>query len=564
MKNGLFSHLVTLSPCHLVIFCAAVLTGLNAIKPLHVDDTTYYFDAAQIAAHPFDPYGHVLLYFSDPLPALHVLAPPLLLYWWAGAIRLFGESPLPWKICLFPFTLLFVSGLFGLLRRFAAGVRMPLLIALVLSPVFLPSLNMMIDIPALALSLASLWLFFRACDNESPVFAVLAGLIAGLAMQTKYTAFLSLPVLFAYSLFQRKLRLGFAAALAAGLIFTSWETVLLLRYGESHFLYRLSQSGNVGEPKILLLGSLFPLLGGAVPTLALLALTVLSAPRWLLLAAAVLMVLPFQLLVCPESLSCGGRLYELADALFACNGAAALLSTGWAAWRLVATSGPLVRPMDDHQRGGCFLVHWLALEIVGYLAISPFPAVRRIMGTAIAATLVIGWLAGRSQLEAWRKNLLHGLVVVTALLGLGFFAVDYLEARSEQQAAYDAAQFIGQLHSQARIWYAGYWGFQYYAEKCGMKQIVPARNGAEEMPALLAPSRCRRGDWLVIPDDSIPQQELDLNRPELEPQGQLAFDDAIPLSTLMNYYAGAAPLRHRRGPRIVLRLFRVKDDFIAR
>jgi len=547
-----------------ILMLSAVLTGMNAAKPLHVDDATFYFNAAQIASDPFDPYGYVMLRWSDAVPALHALAPPVLPYWWAAAIRIFGDRPVLWKLWLFPFALIFVASLAALLRRFAPSVATPLLVMLVLSPVFLPSLNLMMDVPALALSLLALALFFRACDQNSLGLAVFAGLIAGLAMQTKYTAFLAPAIVLIYALLHRKSQLGLIAASIAGLGFAAWETALFFRYGESHFVYQLFQGDNGDQPKFVLVASLCPLLGGAAPTLALLALTVLPAPRWLLFLAALLAVLPFVLLVCPDAFSGSGRVYQLADALFACNGVVVLLSAGWIARRLVAASGRLAGRKHDSKRDAWFLALWFALELVGYVVISPFPAVRRIMGTTIAATLLIGCLADQSRLETWRRNVLYGLVVATVLLGLSFFTVDYLEARAEQQAAYAAVQLIHGEHPQARIWYAGYWGFQYYAEKCGMKQIVPLRNAEDGTPALLPSSHFHRGDWLVIPDESIPQQELDLDRPELEPEGHVTVGDAIPVATLMNYYAGAVPLRHHCGPRIVIRLFRVKNDSVAR
>ncbi len=547
-----------------IVMLSAMLTGSNAVKPMHVDDATFYFNAAQIASDPLDPYGYVMLRWSDAVPALHALAPPVLPYWWATAIRMFGDQPVLWKLWLFPFALIFVASLGALLRRFAPSVAMTLLVMLVLSPVLLPSLNLMMDIPAMALSLLALVLFFQACDQNSLSLAVFAGLIAGLAMQTKYTALLAPAIVLIYALLLRKIHLGLIAASIAGLVFAVWETALFFRYDESHFVYQLFQGDNGDQPKAVLLASLCPLLGGAAPTLALLALTLLSAPRWLLVLAALLAVLPFLLLVCPDAFSGGGRAYQLADVFFACNGVVVLLSVGWVARHLVAASSPLARAKHDSKRDAWFLVLWFALELAGYVAISPFPAVRRIMGTTIAATSLIGCLAHQSRLEGWRRIVLHGLVVVTVLLGFGFFTVDYLEARAEKQAAHAAAELIQREHPQARIWYAGYWGFQYYAEKCGMKQIVPLRYSGDEASALLRPSHLHRGDWLVIPDESVPQQELDLNRPELEPEGTIAVGDAVPFATLMNYYAGAVPLRHHSGPRIILRLFRVKGDFVAR
>jgi hypothetical protein len=556
--------LCAMKSCLSIALLTAALTGLNAVKPLHVDDATFYFNAAQTAYHPLDPYGFVMLRWSDAVPALHALAPPVLPYWWAAAIRMFGDRPVMWKLWLLPFALIFVSSLAALLRRFAPAVAAPLLVLMVLSPVFLPSLNLMMDIPALALSLLALVMFCRACDRNSPVLAVLAGLTAGLAMQTKYTALLAPAVLLVYSWLHSKWRLGIVAALVAGFVFSSWESLLYLRYGESHFIYQLFQGDNGEQPKVVLLGSLFPLLGGASPFIALLALTVLSAPRWLLVLAALALAFPFLLLLSPDNLSSDGRAYELATILFGCDGAVVLLSVGWAAFNLLATDRFPIHPRPDSDRTAWFLVLWLVLELAGYILISPFPAVRRIMGITIAMTLLIGLLASRASLGPRRSIAALGIVVVTALLGIGFFAVDYLEARAGQQAAYAAARLIHREHSQAKMWYAGYWGFQYYAEKCGMKQIVPLRNNDEQVASLLSPSRLKRGDWLVMPDKDIPQQELDLQRAELGPPVEIAVGDAVPLSTLMCYYAGSVPLRHRSGPRIVLRLYLVRDEFIAR
>ena len=551
----------------LALVLAVILTGVNAVKPLHVDDTTYYLDAAQIAAHPFDPYGYVLLYFSDPLPALHVLAPPVAPYWWAAALRLFGDRPLLWKLWLFPFALLFVASLGSILRRFAPDAAALLLVLLVMSPVFLPGLNLMIDIPALALSLTALALFFRACDGDSTTLVVFAGVTAGLAMQTKYTAFLAPALLLAYALLQRKIRLGLSAAVVATLVFAAWETALVVRYGESHFLYHAGQGGNSYDTKLYLLGTLFPILGGVASWLILLALTVLRASRRRLLLAALLLAVPY-LLVCFDwaDLSPFDSQPTLSDALFGVVGLVVFLSVAVVAWRVLrpAPSEPILSPFMPRGRIAWFLVFWFALELVGYFVLSPFPAVRRILGLTIAATLLIGHLANSSSLEPWRWNVLRGMAVATALLGLGFSGVDYLEARAEQQAAETAALRIRQQHPDADIWYTGYWGFQFYAEKAGMKQAVPRHPPDDRGLIDLPPSHFRKGDWLVVPHSAIPQQYLDFADEDRELMDEIAIADPVPLSTLIWYYAGAPPLRHLRGPRVVVHLFRFKRDLTPR
>ena len=118
--------------------------------------------------------------------------------------RTVGPEPYLWKLGLFPIALLFVWALHDLFRRFALGWEVALTWMTVLSPAFLPSFNLMLDVPALALSLASLALFLKALDNNHLPLAALAGLIAGVAMQTKYTAALAPVVMFIAALLQRR------------------------------------------------------------------------------------------------------------------------------------------------------------------------------------------------------------------------------------------------------------------------------------------------------------------------------------------------------------------------
>src|SRR5262249_26746418 len=221
----------------LVAALAALYTLLNAVNPLHIDDPAYYYSAAQLAEKPLAPYGFDIHWYDAPQPANTVLAPPLLPYWWSLALRLFGVNLFLWKMWLFPFAWLFVWSLDALFHRFARGLEAPLTLMTVLSPTFLPSLNLMLDVPALALSLTALVVFFRAVDRSSLAQAAAAGLIAGLAMQTKYTAFLTPAVIFLYVVLRGDLREFALWALAAGIaaaLFVAWEAYVAYHYNVSH------------------------------------------------------------------------------------------------------------------------------------------------------------------------------------------------------------------------------------------------------------------------------------------------------------------------------------------
>lgn len=130
------------------VVVALLFTLLNAVKPVLIDDTAYLYFARQIAAKPLDPYGFAIFWWDHPEPANQVLAPPVFLYYLALVLRTTGDDPFVWKLALLPWSLLLAFSLQALLRRFARGVERPFLVLLVLSPALLPSLNLMIDVPA--------------------------------------------------------------------------------------------------------------------------------------------------------------------------------------------------------------------------------------------------------------------------------------------------------------------------------------------------------------------------------------------------------------------------------
>src|SRR5262249_28103413 len=103
-----------------------------------------------------------------------------------------------WKLGLLPWAVLLVWAVYSLWRRFCPGLEEPGAWLVVLSPALLPSFNLMLDVPALALGLAALEVFLRAADRCSHALAACAGLLAGLAVQTKYTALTMPAAMFLY------------------------------------------------------------------------------------------------------------------------------------------------------------------------------------------------------------------------------------------------------------------------------------------------------------------------------------------------------------------------------
>jgi hypothetical protein len=575
---------------------AVLFTLLDAVKPLMIDDTAYRYYAVQAAEHPLDPYGFAVYWWSRPYVANEVLAPPGLAYWWAPAIRLFGEQPVLWKVWLFPFSFLFIWALHSLCRRFARGLEVLLIWMTVLSPTFLPGLNLMLDVPALALSLAALVLFIHACDRDSYALAGLAGVVAGVAAETKYTGLVVPATMLLYALAFGKLRLWPAAALLAAQIFVSWEMLIAVLYGQSHFLSAsrpVTTDAEFWERAGLLLwekaGLFWPLLAnlaGCAPAVVLLSLVGLRARPWAVALAACMSLLGFAMVAtltadftCKPVLSNSPFFspfegppaqFNLEEVVFGVLGAAGAtvvgIVVGRQVWLLNRDLSGLGRWRAN--RVGLFLVLWVGLELASYFALTPFPAVRRVMGVVLAGTMLAGHLASRTCRTPAQRRLLLGVSVFSGLVGLGFAGLDAWEAWTEKRLVEQAAT-LARAEEVDRVWFVGHWGFQYYAERAGMQPVVTWYSPGQrwylpdegDIP-LPPPSELRAGDWLVVPDWRLTQQRLVIDETRTEAVYWLSVSDPVPLRTIMCYYAGYVPLEHRSEPtRLEVQIFRVTADW---
>jgi hypothetical protein len=589
-----------------LLLLTALHTFGNAFKPLHIDDAAYYYYARQASRQPLDPYGFRVFWWHNPEPANEVLAPPLLPYWWALVMRVGGDAPWVWKLGMVPFSVLFIASLYALFRRFARGFEMPLTWLTVLSPTFWPSLNLMLDIPSLALGLCAMVLFMRACDHaslqtelvvsRSPAsakrqarvwvtggaygLAAFSGLIAGLAMETKYTAFLIPAAMLLYAVFLGKLRLWPVAALVAAQVFVSWEWLMAVLYGESHFGYHFRPRAD--SDWLAKLSYLFPMLsilGSLAPALVLLAFRGLRIHAAVLIPLALTCLLGYVLvasikdeettrvplpsaLITHEPDAATALPFQVVwfgawgAVLVALTLAALLILLRFDSkryWERILRSVPLYGSRLERLRvyflccrpfpPAVFLSTWLALEVAGYVALTPFPAVRRLMGVVVVGTLILGCLAARTGRRHFGQAVVWGIVGYGSILGYAFTLLDWRDAQTEQEAVERAAAFID-VHGGGKIWFVGHWGFQFYAERAGMEAVSPTE------------SQLEAGDWLVFPYE-VTRQSMDREGIPRELEAELLVDDRIRLQTVMCYYSGYTAVENREGPRVTVSVYRI-------
>jgi len=575
----------SLSPIPLALFfCLA-----NAFKPALIDDLAYLYAARQIVetpAHPFGPPpdGFHLIWYDRGQGAFTLLTPMVVPYWLAAGITLFGENLVLLKLWLFPICLLFTTSLYSLFKRYAPSYEKPLLAMTVFSPVFLPSLNLMVDVPAVALGVAAVAVFHRSLDSTqaSIRLALLAGLLSGLAMQTKYIGVTSVAVIFLFAILRRQWRAGLLASAVALAVFVGWEAYLTREYGRSHFLLQYesrrskpafednqssvdraaSELRRTLEKKSGLILPLLSILGAVGVALAALAMIGLRfRGKWILWVLTYLAAGYALMAIVPDRWATFHRnprnwRDELSiSTIFAGINAVLIAELLLAACLYLGFRGWSKRKVRRRRStSSWFLLGWLAVELAGFFLLSPFAAVRRVMGITIAATLLVGRLVSLTATDETRRRLVNVTCLFGAGIGLFVAFTDYRDAIQERDAVTNCLTLIRQQPGGDRpIWFCGHWGFHYYAELEGLNAIYPN----ESQPA--------EGDWIIYPDTQLRPygQLIILEQAWVDKNFVVEQHEAWPLRTIPEFYDGSPPIRHHHGPRLKVTIFRVKKKFLA-
>ncbi len=509
---------------------ALAMTLLNALKPLHIDDPFIHDVASRIVETPADPYGFDIFWTQWPQPVFEELTPPVVPYWWSIAMGAFGDRPFVWKLWMYPFALLFCIALHSVLRRFAPEIALPLVLMTAGSPGFLPSINFMQDVPALALGLTGLALYLRAAERGRIPLAIGAGLVCALAAQTKFTALTVPVVILAHGLIFRRRNLALATVATAAILFCGWEGWMTLRYGQGMFAGQLGSDlfwyrrSAMFLPLIRLVGALAPL----VAVVAAGAAGIRGSAR----VGSVAVVAGFASLT----------LAPLGAPLFTLFGIICGLIFAAVAARILSVGA---------DRTAWFVVLWVMIEVAGFFATAPFPAVRRVLALLVALSVMVGYFASRRSEKLRFGGGVVWPVAASVLLGLAVFSVDRLEATAQRDAAIVTADRVRAGEPDARIWFLGHWGFQYYAARAGMHPVIPDSS-------LLA-----SGDWLVVPG-RVHLQEVRVGEDQVSRVDVLDIEDRWPLATNLGFYGGSTPLDHLDGPRQQVQIFRVRKSFVPR
>jgi 4-amino-4-deoxy-L-arabinose transferase-like glycosyltransferase len=494
--------------------------------------------AQWIAAHPLHPMRGTIFWGDDPDTYDGVNQPHLYFYAMAAWGSLFGWSEIAMHSLMALCALAAIALTYRLAQRIVPQHAALATCLVAASPAFVVDQNTMVDVPALAL-----WLAFFAilldrpddCGRDRRRY-LLAGLACGAAILVKYTGLVLLPALALDGALRRRPAAGYGMAVAIGIVLL-WCAFNYWDYGGIHMFTRMDARGfaNVLDPRKWVL-----CLGAATPF----AFALMGAWLWrsdapLRCAAALALCLGVALLL----VIVGGSLMGMestavSDAAFV----AFFIASGTLSILLALLGLPRLRSASAER---WMLVYWTAGAAAFIVLFAPFIAMRHVL-LALPAVVLLG-LAALPAREAagWKVAAVLTAFISTSVVASAdrWYAGIY---RDEAKRLRDA------LPPSAHVWTTGHWGWQWYAERSGMTEIVPGQ------------SKLRAGDFIVYP--------VRVHRQPLPPNVSVVEVNSVPVlpsnwvrafaSPNAGFYAtsgfGQLPYAVRREPMETFHVLRVE------
>jgi hypothetical protein len=484
---------------------ALVATGIGLfalIKPVHIDDTVVLHVAANILRDPLRPFAGEFFWLEEPQPLAKVTTnPPLVSYWLAPWIALAGYREWVLHLSFAPFIALLMWGMHRLATRWLGAAWAWWAVGwLMFSPAVLPGMNLMRDVPALALLVGGLACWVEGVERRGARWLAAGALLVGLAGLAKYTALIGVLLVALYTLQQRAY--GALGWLTLALVpIAGWSALNLWTDGEVHLVY-LWQERRGSAP---LGAKLLPgVVGLGASTLLWLGVrrrfkaALGDGWRW----KVALVVLAAAGVVGWYHLQFAGQPMYLQSLLWLVAGVIVLglaVGVGW-----FKDSPPSIRfpPLREGNRAGenavpparrgnlkegvstsqhitLFLRLWLLIALAAAVWGVPFQAMRHLLYALPPLILILTPWVGRNA----------PLLLAQGVLCLAVIAADYDYAVCYQRgAAAYAERFSGE-----RVWYAGSWGWMFYAEQHGFRKLLPDGTGLERGDIVIIPERVYKG-----------------------------------------------------------------------
>lgn len=449
-----------------------VVTVVNINKAYHIDDTFHLEAANWIKQNPLRPMSGFINWDENKEPMYMANQPPLYFYFIAFIGSLFGTNEIILHFFQSIFTLFALVAFFRITQLLNLRKGLLLTVLLAFCPAFLINQNLMVDVPLLCFDLWFLYFLLQENVQSESSRYWKASLILGVSLLIKYTNIPLLVVLLITLLWRKQYRLLYVVFIPV-VILGLWSLWNYIEFSSIHIVNRPQNKKTLGFfienliEFIKCLGAISPfslafftgylyrhkLTNFLIPFIALLfaGLTIATAKEQIFILTS----------------------NDILSTAFLINGLLIILLAALSIWR---NSFEFRKTIDTAD---VILLTWIA-AISGFVILfAPFVASRHVL-LIIPPVLLLGgrWVDTISLTNARQS------VVVAAVITVILAVSDWQFADFYRQKANEAATRVPR---QNRIWTAGHWGWQWYAQQNGFKEVQ-----ADSM-------QFRTGDYLVKP-----------------------------------------------------------------
>ncbi|MCK5379063.1 MAG: glycosyltransferase family 39 protein [Acidobacteria bacterium] len=529
---------------HLAIAAAcALLAGLPFLnKAFTIDDTPVLTVAQQITVDPLRPFSCEINWRNDPEPMFEVTTnPPMLSYVLAPLVAGWGLNEVILHIPMVVFLLILAVAMVALSVRFTSGSLWPLLFVLS-TPAVVVSSNLMRDVPAMALSAASVAAFVWGSDRGERRLLALGAALAGFAMLTKYSSLMLFGVLGAYPLLRRRPRDLVWLVIPAAMV-GLWSLQNVVEHGRTHIGFlgrnRFDEKGFSRVSKFLSLTTIVGSLIWLWPVACvhdILRRGRLRVAGW---ALAPVLSVGLYLVVRPFE--------PRATVSFFLWATAGMCLLAWILWEATHVLWARVRAAEGTDT--FFLLWWLVCCLGAAVFVVFFQAVRHLLPALPALVLLVVVVLRRSGLEGRLRPVLIACVVMQIGLSVAIGVADAQFADATRAFIRDKVPRLREAGSE--IWFCGNWGFRTYAEAAGLKDALFRPPAPPEGSLLI---------WPVMTHKSRFNPEL---KRRLILREEHPYKGAVPIRTMSpkaGFYSTVrwkTPFRLTTEPKEIIRVYEV-------
>ena len=445
-----------------------------ADKAVHMDDTLFLWNAQQIQAHPLDFYGFSINWYGFEMPMSQVTKnPPLTSYFIALITMLFGWKELVLHLAFLLPAVATALGVYTLAKRLCDNPLLATLIGIV-SPLFLVSSStLMCDTMMLAFYVWAIVLWLKGLDQlpnleRAGGLLLSSAVLIGLCGLTKYFGVTLLPLLVVYSSMQLKKIGGWTLALIIPIaMWTIYQLGTEAYYGKGLLLDAASYAGeqqSVGGDSFMakLITTLSFAGGGLIG--ALFFLPALWAKRGVFVVGAIVGI----------ALVVGH------------------FTRSWFYTQLIIFSSTgliiLLLSLHDLYKKRDAEASLLFLWLIGTFCFTGFTNWTVNSRSLLPLVPIVGILIVRNANQAKISLSKYWPLVPALILALSVTLSDTSLANSARGVVQEIS-IISQTE-QAKVWFQGHWGFQYYMQKAGFAPLD------RKHPQLT------KGDLIVIPHNN--------------------------------------------------------------